>query len=180
MTCPLFQEFERQFVCGDYVTSRQVHCMILHRINEVAERERWEMVIPEIRLRLLPWVKPAYDMFNAYLDECHPHLKVVGRHGTCYATLEWHSLNMYLVVNGVTTEAVSRYIAADKIDRALFHAARMSGEFVYFSKCPHKMDETLPPVMLPQAVAVQEALPLALPEAMDFALFGDTPLSKLD
>lgn len=143
MQCPLFQEYQRQFVCGDYVSSSQVRCKILQRIDQVAEISRWDIDIPENRLRLLAEVKPAYDMFDAYLGECHPHLRTVGRHGTCYATLDWHALHMYLVVNGVTTEAVARYIAADKFDRSLFHAARMTGEYVYFSKCAQRLDESL-------------------------------------
>jgi len=179
MVCPLFVEFEKQFVFGDYVTGRQRQCRILQRMDEVAVISQWNIDVAENKMRMLMEIKPAYDVFRAYIDECHPHLKTVGRHGTCYATLEWHSLNMYLVVNGVTTEAVARYIAADKLDRSLFHAARMTGEFVYFSKCPQKINETLylqsaapryategvpalPPVMLPPALpppALQEAIP---------------------
>ena len=170
MVCPLFVEFEKQFVFGDYVTGRQGRCRILQRMDEVAAISHWNIDVAENRTRMLLEIKPAYDVFRAYIDERHPHLKTIGRHGTCYATLEWHGLHLYLMVNGVTTEAVARYIAADKLDRSLFHAARMTGEFVYFSKCPQKINETLylqsaapryaaegvpalPPVMLPQALS---------------------------
>ena len=179
MVCPLFVEFEKQFVFGDYVTGRQGRCRILQRIDEVAAISHWNIDVAENRTRMLLEIKPAYDVFRAYIDECHPHLKTVGRHGTCYATLEWHGLHVYLMVNGVTTEAVARYIAADKLDRSLFHAARMTGEYVYFSKCPQKINETLyldsaapryategvpalPPVMLPKALP-----PQALPDFTD-------------
>ncbi len=166
MACPLILEFERQFVFGDYVSSNQRRCRVLERIDQVAKISRWNIDIPENRLRLLAEVKPAYDMFDAYIDECHPHLKTVGRHGTCYATLEWHSLHLYLVVNGVTTEAVARYIAADKFDRLLFHAAKFSGEFIYFSKCPQKINEAL----YHESVAPRYATDCVPPSAMPVAI----------
>ena len=141
MHCELYREFSRQFVFGDYVSSSQARCRILQRIDEVAEVSKWNIDMPEKRLAMLSEIKPAYDVFNSYIENCHPHLKTVGRHGTCYGTLEWYGLHLYLMVNGVTVGSVNRYITADKFDRSIFHAARMSGEFIFFSKRPHKIDE---------------------------------------
>jgi hypothetical protein len=170
MDCPLIREFERQFFFGDYVSSSQRRCRILQRIDDVARISRWDIDIPERRLRMLEEIKPAYDVFDAYIDEDYPHLKTVGRHGTCYATLEWYGLHLYLMVNGVTVGSVNRYIAADKFDRSIFHAARMSGEFVFFSKRPQIIDEAL----YDASVAPRYG-PLAKPAAMPEAMPVDPP-----
>jgi hypothetical protein len=143
MCCPLIREFKRQFQFGDYLSTNQRRCRVLHRIDEVAKHSCWNIDVPSHRLNILAEVKPAYDLFAAYIDERLPHTKAVGRHGTCLATLEWHGLHQYLAVNGVDTDSVSRYIAADKFDRQIFHASRMSGEFLYFSKHPRSLDESL-------------------------------------
>jgi hypothetical protein len=142
-SCPLIEEFKRQFAFGDYVSKNQRRCKILHRIDEVAKNSLWNIDIPRHRLKLLAEIKPAYDLFAAYLDECLPQTKLVGRHGTCEATLEWHGLHNYMVLNGVNKNSIRRYIAADRFDRQIFRAARLSGEFIYFSKHPYRIDESL-------------------------------------
>lgn len=140
--CPLMTLISQQIHTGDYIPSSRAHCLKLQRLDEIARKMGCDINCSYQRADLAEHLEPLYGEFAAYIDECHSSAKTILRNGVCYATLEWHGLHQYLMVSGFTSSAVARYIKADKFDREIFHASRMTGEYTYFAKYPGSFDES--------------------------------------
>ena len=136
---PLVSMMNEQMIFGHYAScSVQMRLRALERIDEIAG----DAPIDELpdRQALAGKLRPLYHEFESYLLREHPDVFEEGRNGVVPASIEWHALHLYLVEHGFLAVAVAKYISQDRRSRATFHEKRLSGQYIYYGKCPIKLD----------------------------------------
>jgi len=136
---PLLSMMNEQMIFGHYASCPvQMRLRALERIDEIAG----DAPIDELpdRQALAGKLRPLYHEFESYLLREHPDVFDEGRNGVVPASIEWHALHLYLVEHGFTADAVAKYISEDRRSRATFHEKRLSGQYIYYGKCPIKLD----------------------------------------